>query len=162
VQEAANRLMSCLIQQGDLLNAERFCEQTHANLRDIKNGMDQEGDEVVTGAYNFAEIIYQQDDGDLIIAEALARESLRIRTQLYGSNYDRVGMSCMLLALILQDQTKELLKRSLANFIRKEGPDGVNTAVLTRKVCEFCYDLAMMQSLASTKRTQLLLAKSHI
>jgi hypothetical protein len=74
----------------------------------------------------------------------------------------------MLLALILQDQnmygveTKELLKRSLANFIRKEGPDGVNTAVSTSKLGKFYYDLAMMQSMASTKRTQLLLAKSHI
>jgi hypothetical protein len=60
--------------------------------------MDQEGDEVADGAYNFAEIISQQYDGDLIKAEALARESLRIRTQLYGSNDNRVGMSCLLLA----------------------------------------------------------------
>jgi tetratricopeptide (TPR) repeat protein len=40
VQEAAGILINSLIKQGDLFNAERFAEQTYANLRDVKNGMD--------------------------------------------------------------------------------------------------------------------------
>jgi hypothetical protein len=82
VQEAASWLIVCLIQQGDLSNAERFAEQTYSNLRDIKNGMDQEGQQVAKGAYNLADVIFRQDDGDLIKAKGLARESFRIRTQL--------------------------------------------------------------------------------
>lgn len=42
--------------------AERFSEKTYANLRDINNELDQEGDDVADGACNFAEITYEQDD----------------------------------------------------------------------------------------------------
>jgi hypothetical protein len=43
VQEAAGWLIDSLIHKGDYFNAERYAEQTYANLRDVKNGMDQEG-----------------------------------------------------------------------------------------------------------------------
>jgi hypothetical protein len=167
VQQAAGMLISSLIFQGDLFNAGRFAEQTYANLRDIKNGMDQEGEEVAMGAYNLANVIRRQDDRDLIKAEKLARESLRIRTQVHGSNDYRVGLSCLLLAQILMiqrelgDETKELLERSLANFVMNEGPDGPNTAGGNIMVSQFHYSLAMIQSIMSIKRTQLLLAKSY-
>jgi tetratricopeptide (TPR) repeat protein len=167
VQEAAGRLVSCLIQQGDLFNAERYAEQTYANLKDIKNGINQEGEQVAEGAYNLADVILRQDDGDLIKAEKLARESLRIRTQLYGPEFSEVGTTCLLLARILQkqgrygDETKDLFDRSLANFERNKGPDGVNTAAVNNDIGQFHYQLAMMQSVISTKRTQLLLAKSY-
>jgi hypothetical protein len=46
VQEAAGYLINSLILIVDLSNAERFAEQTYANHRDIKNGMDQEGKQV--------------------------------------------------------------------------------------------------------------------
>jgi hypothetical protein len=52
VQVAAGWLIYCLILYGDLSNAERFAEQTYANLRDIKNGMDQESEQVARGANN--------------------------------------------------------------------------------------------------------------
>jgi hypothetical protein len=67
-------------------------------------------------------------------------------------------MSCVLLALIFQDQeiygveSKELLQLSLANFTRKEGPDGANTAAVTIDIGHFYYDLAMMQSMTSFTR----------
>jgi hypothetical protein len=85
-------LIECLIHQGDLFNAERYAEQTYQNLRDIENWMDQGGKEVVEGAHNLADVILQQD-GDLIKAEKLARESLHIRCRLYGPDHGRVGPS---------------------------------------------------------------------
>jgi hypothetical protein len=166
VQKAAGMLISSLIKQGDLFNAERFAEQTYANLRDIKNGMDQEGEEVAEGAYNLADVIFRQDDGDLIKCEKLARESLRIKTQLHGSNDHRIGRFCTLLGRILQnksnlgDETKELLERSLAISVVNEGLDGTNTAAGNINIGRFHYNLAMIQSIMSIKRTQLLLAKS--
>jgi hypothetical protein len=167
VQEAASLLISCLINQGDYFNAERYADQTYQNLKDIKNGVDQEGEEVAMGAHNLAEVILRQDDGDLIKAEKLARESLRLRTQLYGPDHSEVGASCLLLAKVLKsqqifgDETKELLERSLAIFVRIYGPDGVNVAAVTTEIGQFHYELAMIQSVISTKRTQLLLAKSY-
>jgi tetratricopeptide (TPR) repeat protein len=165
VQEAASWLIDSLIQQGDFSNAERFAEQTYLNLRDIKNGMDQEGEQVAQGAYFLSDVICRQDDGDLIKAEGLARESLRIRTQLPYSH--SVGLSCFLLARLLSkqkkfgDDTKELFERSLAIFIRNEGPDGINTAGANIATGYFHYNFAMIQSTISTKRTQLQLAKSY-
>jgi hypothetical protein len=59
------------------------------------------------------------------------------------------------------DRTKELLERSLSIFIRNEGPDGMNTAVVSIYMGHFYYRLAMRQSTVHTKRTQLILAKSY-
>jgi hypothetical protein len=167
VQEAAGMLIHSLIKQGDLFNAERFAEQTYANLRDIKNGMDQEGEGVAEGAYNLADVIYRQDDGDLIKAEKLARESLLIRIRLHGSNHHSIGSNSRFLGKILMyqsklgDETKELLERSLAIDVMNEGLDGTNTAVGNLVISRFHYNLAMTQSTISVKRTQLVLAKSY-
>jgi hypothetical protein len=82
---------------------------------------------VAQGANNLADVISRQDDGDLIKAEGLA--SIRIRDKLYGAYNSRVSVSCLLLSRILQkqgklgDETKESFERSLAIFIRNEGPD---------------------------------------
>jgi tetratricopeptide (TPR) repeat protein len=168
VQEAAGWLIDCLIRLGDLSNAERFSEQTYANLRDIKNGMDQEGEIVARGAYNLADVISQQEDGDLIKAEGLAREAIRIRDKLYGAHNSRVSGKYLLLARILKNQgkygheTKELYERSLAICVRDEGPDGANTAAANMEIGQFHYKIAMTSSIVHTKRTQLLLAKSYI
>jgi tetratricopeptide (TPR) repeat protein len=167
VQQAAGILISSLILQGDLLNAARFAEQTYANLRDVKNGMDQEGEEVAMGAYNLVDVILRQDDGDLKKAEKLARDSLRIRTRLYGSNHRSIGTNCLLLGRILLkqvkygDETKELFERSLAIFVMNDGPDGAITAAGNITISQSHYKLAMIQSIMSIKRTQLLLAKSY-
>jgi hypothetical protein len=42
-----------------------------------------------------------------------------------------------------------------------EGPDGSNTACGNIAISHFHYNLAMIQSVISIKRTQLLLAKSY-
>jgi hypothetical protein len=160
-------LISSLINQGDLLNAGRFAEQTYQNLKDIKNGMDQEGEEVADGAFNLADVILRQDNGDLIKAEKLARESLRIRTRLHGSHYRTVGISGALLGRILLiqcrygDETTEQFERSLAILVMNEGLDGPDTAVANTDMGNFHYQLGMTQSEMSIKRAQLLLAKSY-
>eukprot|EP00596_Hydrurales_sp_CCMP1899_P001314 CAMPEP_0119035202 /NCGR_PEP_ID=MMETSP1177-20130426/2149_1 /TAXON_ID=2985 /ORGANISM="Ochromonas sp, Strain CCMP1899" /LENGTH=117 /DNA_ID=CAMNT_0006993173 /DNA_START=401 /DNA_END=751 /DNA_ORIENTATION=+ len=74
VQEAAGVLINILIRKGDLFDGERYAQVTYGNLRDKKNGIDQESEAVATGAYNLANVIYRQK-GDLIKAEELARES---------------------------------------------------------------------------------------
>jgi hypothetical protein len=132
-----------------------------------KDGMDQEGEQVARGAYNLAEVIFRQDDGDLIKAEGLARESVRIQDQLYCAHDRKKGVNYLLLAKILLkqgefgDETKELFERSLAIYVRNEGPDGVNTSCANIEIGRFHYEFAMVQSTTSSKRAQLQLAKSY-
>jgi hypothetical protein len=93
VQEAAGILINILIMKGDLYDAERYAQVTYGNLRDKKYGIDQESEAIAKGACNLAYVILQQN-GDLIKAEELGKESLRIRTLLYGSNDQTVGGRC--------------------------------------------------------------------
>jgi Rad3-related DNA helicase len=78
VQEAAGISIDVLIAKGDLYDAERYAQVTYGNLRDKKNGIDQNSAVVAQGAHNLANVIYQQK-GDMIKAEELTRESLRIK-----------------------------------------------------------------------------------
>jgi G3E family GTPase len=91
VQEAAGILINCLVQKGELFNAERFAQQTYENLRDRKNGINQEGVKVAMGSYTLANVIYLQK-GDLLKAEKLAREALRIRFLVYSRDDHRIGI----------------------------------------------------------------------
>jgi tetratricopeptide (TPR) repeat protein len=167
VQNAASTLIYGLILQGDLENAERFAEQTYNNLRDHKNGMDQEGDEMAIGAFNFANVIWQQD-GDIIKAEKIARESFRIICQLCGTDdcNGKMGRHGLLLARILQkqgkfgDETKELFERALAIFIFNEGSEGMNAAVGNMAIGHFHYYRTLSQSGGGARR-DLLIAKSY-
>jgi tetratricopeptide (TPR) repeat protein len=168
VQQAAGMLIESLIHKGDLSNAERFAQQTYENLRDRQNGMDQEGEEVANGSHNLANVILRQK-GDLLKAEMLAREALRIRSLIYSSGNDyKIGTSCDLLARILQsqgkfeDETKRLFERSLSICIRNEGPYGSNTAVMSVNIGLYYYQLAKGQPTVDTKRKYFLVSKSHI
>jgi tetratricopeptide (TPR) repeat protein len=167
VQTAAGILIECLIHNGDLSNAERFSQQTYENLRDRKNGMDQEGEAVAMGSYNLANVIHRQE-GDLSKAEKLAREALRIRSLMYGSNDHIIGTSCNMLGKILEsqgkfeDETKGLFERSLAICIRNEGPDGVNTAMMSVNIGLYYYQLAERQPTLDAMKNVLLMSKSHI
>jgi hypothetical protein len=150
--------------EGDLSSAERFAEQTYANLRDIKNGMDQEGEKVAEGAYDFADVIFRQEDGDLIKAEGLAREAIRIRDNLPSAPDNRGSVSFFLFANILvaqgklRDEIKQVLERSLAISVRNKGSDGANTVCGNAAIGEFHYKVAVTSSTGHTKQTQLLLA----
>eukprot|EP00596_Hydrurales_sp_CCMP1899_P009591 CAMPEP_0119052096 /NCGR_PEP_ID=MMETSP1177-20130426/73509_1 /TAXON_ID=2985 /ORGANISM="Ochromonas sp, Strain CCMP1899" /LENGTH=165 /DNA_ID=CAMNT_0007031551 /DNA_START=332 /DNA_END=829 /DNA_ORIENTATION=- len=122
---------------------------------------------VAEGAFNLANVIHRQK-GDLIKAEELARESLRIRTLIYGINYHSVGLSCKLMAIILEtqgnlgDETRGFYERHLAIAIRDSGPDGLNTPVGSFQIGAFYYKLARAQTTVDLEQKQLLLAKSHI
>jgi hypothetical protein len=105
VQEAAGVLINILILKGYLFDAERYAQVTNGNLRDKKNGIDQESEAVATGAFNLADVIYRQE-GDLIKAEEVARGSLRITSLINDSNQQDVGRTCNLLASILRGQDK--------------------------------------------------------
>jgi hypothetical protein len=41
------------------------------------------------------------------------------------------------------DETKELFERSLAIWVRNEGPDGVNVAAISAAIGHFHYQLAI-------------------
>jgi tetratricopeptide (TPR) repeat protein len=164
VQEAAGTLIDILIKKGDLFDAERYAQVTYANLRDKKNGIDQESEVIATGAYNLAKVLLKQK-GDIVKAEELARENLRIRILLYGRDHHRVAHSCDLLSIILITQnklgaeTRETLERSLAIYLRYEGPDGLNTAVGNFNLGEYYCRLA---SKMQTQIDLLLLGNSYL
>jgi hypothetical protein len=166
VQEAAGVLINILILKGDLFDAERYAQVTYGNLPDKKNGIDQESEAVATGAYNLAEVIYRQN-GDLIKAVELARESLRITSLIDDTNHYRVGRACCLLANILRkqgqlgDETRGLYERFLANSILHKGPDGSNTASGKYNLGLFYGQLAGVQTIVVLKQKQLQLAKAY-
>lgn len=97
--EAANLLIKCLISNNDLFNAERYAEITNGILRDQKYVINQEGEEVAEASYNLADLILRQI-GDLIKAEVLIRESLRIVENLYGLTHGLVGRTALMVARI--------------------------------------------------------------
>jgi hypothetical protein len=166
VQEAAGFLIGYLIDKGDFQNAERFAEQTYANLRDVKNEMDPLDEEVDRGAYNLADVIYRQN-GDMVKAEVLAREALRIRTLVCSSNFHSIGISSDLLARILLgqdgygDETKKLFGHSLAIFIRNEGMYGANTATGNLNLGTFYLSLAKRPCALDSRQNLLLKIKLH-
>jgi tetratricopeptide (TPR) repeat protein len=165
VQEAAGALIQCLTHKGDLYNAERFSEATLDSLKDPANGLDQESEEVAMGYHNLADVISAQK-GDLVKAEMLARESLRIRTLIYGNDHVNVGHSCDLLARILMSQdnlgneTMELFERSLANDTKYYGPNGTDAAISNFNLGAFYHHLANKQQIVRREIEHLCLSKS--
>jgi tetratricopeptide (TPR) repeat protein len=167
VQKAAGALIECLMHNGDLYNAERFAAATLDSLKDPANGLDQLSEEVANGYYNLADVIHQQE-GDLVKAEMLARESLRIRTRIHGNDHVNGGLSCSFLARILVsqgnlgDETMELLERALAITTKNNGPDGTNTAISNVHLGAFYHKLADKQQISRRKVEYLCLSKSKL
>jgi hypothetical protein len=129
---------------------------------------------VAEGAYNLALVIYRQkgdvikaEMGDMIKAEELARESLRIRILLYDSIHCKVTNSCELLAgtLVAQgklgDETRGLYERCLAVSTKYFGSDGSSTAIANRNLGDFYYQLAGKENTVDSMQTQLLLVKPY-
>lgn len=150
VQEAAGTLIRLLSRKGGLSNyydAERFAEAVLSSLKDPKNGVNQESEEVAQGYYDLGNVIYLQGR-DHLKAEALIRESLRIRSLLFDNEHQNVGLCVGILASILRAQgnlgneTKEFMERSLAIDRKHFGPDGVNTAISTARIAAFYHQLA--------------------
>jgi ATP/maltotriose-dependent transcriptional regulator MalT len=76
VQKVAGTLIDCLNRKGDLYNAERFAQATLDSLKDLANKVDHHSDEVARGYSNLANVIHDEEQGDRVKAEMLARESL--------------------------------------------------------------------------------------
>jgi hypothetical protein len=133
VQKAASNLIECLLYKDNFDQAETFAQMTLDSLKDPGNGLDQQSEEVAKGYHDLGRVILRQK-GDLLKAEMLVRESLRIRNLLHVADYVSVGHSVDLLAGILQDQgnvgseTQELHERSLDINIKHFGSEGLNTA----------------------------------
>jgi tetratricopeptide (TPR) repeat protein len=167
VQDAAGALIECLMHNGDLYNAGRFAEATLDSLKDPANGLDQLSEKVAYGYHNLANVIHKQE-GDLVKAEMLARESLRIRTFLYDNDHVYVGFSCSLLAHILVSQgnlgneTMGLFERALANDIKNHGSDGTNTAISNLNLGAFYHKLADKQQISRRIVEYLCLSKSKL
>jgi hypothetical protein len=66
---------------------------------------------VAGGYYNLAHVISLEKSPkkDYARAEMLVRESLRIRTQLFGNNHYRIGDSITLLACNLRKQAQMVI-----------------------------------------------------
>jgi hypothetical protein len=139
---------------------------TMDSLKDPKNGLDQQSEAVANGYYDLANVIIKQN-GDLVKAEKLVRESLRIRV-LINSNGDLVGNTGGILASVLRIQgklgseTKELLEQSLTIDIRNYGPDGVSTAISYINLGQFYRELAKVQQTVATRRDYLHLSEIKI
>jgi tetratricopeptide (TPR) repeat protein len=123
VQRAASTLIECLTFKGDFYDAERFAQTTLDSLKDSANGLDQQSEAVARGYYDLGNVINKQKR-DFLKAGMLVRESLRIRTSLYGAHHIQVSISASLLATLLQSQgklgseTKELHERSFVSDIK--------------------------------------------
>mmetsp|Transcript_26520 Transcript_26520/g.25381 ORF Transcript_26520/g.25381 Transcript_26520/m.25381 type:complete len:470 (+) Transcript_26520:206-1615(+) len=165
VQEAAGTLIECLSHKGDLYDAERFAQLTLDSLRDPANKVDQESEAVAQGHYNLGRVICSQK-GDLVRAEILTKESIRIRTNLFGNNHYKVGNSVNLLADImtkqgkLGDEVMELYKRSLAIKIKHEGLDGSNTSIGNANLGIYYHQRGAKDSSPGKRKEHFSLAKS--
>jgi hypothetical protein len=133
------------------------------SLKDPKNGLDQQSEAVAKGYYDLAKVITTQR-GDLVKAEKLVRESLRIRV-LINSNSYLSGNTVAYLAFILMSQdklgseTKELFEQSLAITIRNFGPDGTNAARYHFNFGIYYRKLAEEQQTTATREEHLCLSE---
>jgi hypothetical protein len=111
--------------------------------------------------------VISKQKGDLMKAEELARESLRIRSLIFNSNAQIVGISCNLVANILRkqgklgDETRGFYELSLDIAIRNNGPDGLYAADGHLHIGTFYCKVADAQTTVNLEQKQLLLAKFH-
>jgi len=137
------------------------------SLKDPGNGLDQQSEAVAKGYHDLGNVIFQQM-GDLVKAEKLVRESLRIRTRLYDPDHVYVAITCDLLARILQAQgklgleTKELFERSLSINIKNSGPDGVSTAISNNNLGTFYHQQAEVSRPVGIRKEYLSLSVSKV
>jgi hypothetical protein len=167
--EAAGALIDCLILQRDFYNAERFAIVTLDGLKDPVNGVDQESEAVAQGCYNLAHVIINLQDGDLLKAEMLARETLHIRERQFGNDHHIVGDSLAFLSGILRkqnklgDEVKNLYERALAVTVKFNGPDSFNASIGHRNLGQYHHQLAVRTNLSVVqKREALLLSESYL
>lgn len=167
MQTSAGYLIECLIHSEDLKRAETFAQMTLDSLKDPGNGVDQNSEAVAIGYYLLGKVINNQK-GDYVKAEILARESYRIRLHVYGSDHNYyVGASADLLATVLKsqdnlgDETRELYQYSLACAIQGEGPDGINVVNAHSNLGRTYYKLAEKEVSSAARRHLFTVSKQH-
>jgi hypothetical protein len=128
---------------------------------------------VALAYFNLAKLIQRQffhkQEGDLVKAEMLIRESLRIRTLLYRYDDMQLGYCVSLLAGILKSQekkgpeTRDLLERSLAIETKHLGPDSTTVAGSNYILGFFYHEKVkgLVPITAEVRKENLLLAKSR-
>jgi tetratricopeptide (TPR) repeat protein len=190
VQHAASSLIECLIDKGDFDHAETFAQLTLESLKDPGNGLDQQSEAVAQGYCDLGNAIFQQKE-DLVKAEKLVRESLRIRTRLHGGDHEVVGVSSSFLARILRArlhggdhevvgvsssflarilraqgklgiETKELYERCVAINIKNFGSEGMNTAASNFNLGNYYYQQAEASLSAGRRKEHLSLSFSKL
>jgi hypothetical protein len=122
------------------------------SLKDPMNGLDQQSEAVAQG-YNDYATVMNRLNGDLVKAEKLAREALRIRSLIYQKNHYYIASSAQILSDILLSQdnvtqeAKDLQMRSLEIYSRIEngGPDGLNAATASGNLGRYYYLLSLKQ-----------------
>lgn len=168
VQSTAAILIELLIRKGDFSKAEIFAQMTLDSLRNPMNEVNQESEEVARGYCDLASALHGDDENeDLIRAETLVRESLRIRVLIFGNDHICTGHSISLLAQIMSsegklgDETKSMYERALANYIRNQGPDALNTSITSSNLGNFHYKLSRTNTCAERKKELLGLSKAY-
>jgi tetratricopeptide (TPR) repeat protein len=157
-------LIECLILKGDFDHAETFAQLTLDSLKDPANKLDQLSEAVAKGYFNLGNAISHREV-DIVKAENLLRESLRIRTLVHGLDHFYVGQSVSSLALILTsqeklgDETREFYERALAINIKYCGPDGLNTVRSTTNLGHYYHNLANIQESIETRNELLRLSR---
>jgi tetratricopeptide (TPR) repeat protein len=130
--EAANLLISCLIELGEFYDAERYSRMCYECLT---RPIDTESLDVADAAESLADVTYRLflseglEGGDIVEAEMLARKSLRIKEATFGpDNY----MTCpikIILSNLLQVrgdrnyERKALLEECLTIYLKRCGGD---------------------------------------
>lgn len=173
VQAAAGYLIMALTNSGNYKDAERFAEQTLANLRDPRNGADPKSIQVADGAANLADAILRaylenKKDVDIVKAEKLAREALVLREKWCGRESTDLCKFISLLANVLMaqkklgDETKGLFERTSSICLHHEGPYGSGTAGGYCNLGQFYNRCGDEQVTPAAKKEQYKLAKKNI
>jgi hypothetical protein len=99
VQKAVSILIDCLSHKGDLDKAELYAQMTLDSLKDPANKVPQMSELVACGYHNLGRVINHQN-GDLVKAEMLIRESLRIRGHICGQYHPHIASGVTILGNI--------------------------------------------------------------
>jgi hypothetical protein len=171
VQQAASYVIEECIHTKNFYDARRYAEVTLDNLKDPRNGLNQDSLAVADGYHDFANVIMQAFlidplEGDLAKAELLERETLRIRG-LDSNKMCKPHHSTSLIGQILRtqgnlgDETRGFYELALANYIKEEGMDSGNVAVAYENLGNFYEDLSITQLTSEIKKESLSFAKSY-
>lgn len=133
------------------------------SLKDPSSGLNNGSEAVAQGYFNLANALNKQEK-DLVKAERLIRESLRMRKKLYANDHQYVGTSCALLATIMKTQGKlnlemrDLMEHSIAIEIKHHGADNHNVGTAYYNLGSFYFQFADAQQTPKVRKELLQLS----